>query len=70
MPLLGETSTSGREYVTRGGNFPPDHLYVAREWTYRLAGAGPTLRLEFNENSSPDDEALEKALATAAGWPT
>lgn len=44
-------------------------LFIHRSWRYEL-GDGSSLRVTINEESSPEDEALEAALAAAAGWPT
>jgi hypothetical protein len=43
-------------------------LFVQRSWRYEL-GAGRTLRFAIDADSNADDEAVERALAEAAGWP-
>jgi hypothetical protein len=43
-------------------------LFVQRAWRYEL-GDGRELRFAIDADSTPDDEALERALAEAAGWP-
>jgi hypothetical protein len=58
------------DHVTVRGNFSGG-LFIRRAWLYEL-GDGRTLRIAIDEESGPPgspDEALEQALAAAAGWP-
>jgi len=45
-----------------------NEIFVRRSWRYEL-GEGRTLRLTFGQEPEPEEEALEHALASAAGWP-
>ncbi len=45
-----------------------NEIFVRRSWRYEL-GEGRTLRLTIGQEPEPEEEALEHALASAAGWP-